>query len=101
MQILDLRDLACPQRRARVFQTFDALDVGEGFEFVNDHAPTSLYHKFCQLYPNQFSWEYVEQGPEVWRLIIRRSAAGEAIPFQTDASLTIQHHTGEQTNEDC
>lgn len=93
MKILDVRELTCTQRHARIFETFDALAVGEGFVFMNDHQPTPLYHQFQQRYPDQFSWEYTEQGPEVWRMEIRRIAVGQGIQFEADTSLSIQANT--------
>jgi regulator of cell morphogenesis and NO signaling len=89
MRTLDVRELVCGQRHALIFGTFDALKVGEGFEFVNDHDPKPLYNQFCQRYANQFRWEYLEQGPDVWRMAISRIQLGEAKNFQMDASLKI------------
>lgn len=96
MQTLDVREFTCAQRHARIFETFDALAVGEGFEFVNDHKPTPLYRQFQQRYPDQFSWTYTEQGPEVWRMAIHRIATGPTVQFEADASLPIQINTKEQ-----
>ena len=93
MQTLDVREFTCAQRHARIFETFDALAVGEGFEFINDHKPTPLYRQFQQRYPDQFSWTYTEQGPEVWRMAICRIATGPTVQFEADASLSIQINT--------
>lgn len=89
MRTFDVRELVCNQRHALIFGTFDELAVGESFEFVNDHAPKPLYYQFCQRYPNQFSWEYTEQGPDVWRIVISRIAIGEATYFVPDTSLKV------------
>jgi uncharacterized protein (DUF2249 family) len=74
IQTIDVRELACSERRTRIFEVFEALMIGDGFVFLNDHAPMPLYHKFCERYPDQFSWDYLEQGPQVWRTAIRRIA---------------------------
>lgn len=95
MKVLDVRELVCGQRHTLIFATFDQLAIGEGFEFVNDHKPTPLYHQFCQRYPNQFSWEYIEEGPEVWRMAIRRVMVGSATYFEGDSSINIRINTGE------
>lgn len=89
MNTLDVRDLTCSQRHTLIFTTFERLAAGEGFEFVNDHRPTPLYRQFCQRYPDQFSWEYREEGPDVWRMVIRRIAQGDSTRFEPDASLRI------------
>lgn len=95
MNILDVRDLACGQRHTLIFTTFEKLGAGEGFEFINDHKPTPLHRQFCQRYPDQFSWEYREEGPDVWRMTIRRIAQGKSAHFEPDASLRIFASTGE------
>jgi regulator of cell morphogenesis and NO signaling len=95
MKTIDVRELVCAQRHALIFDTFDALAVGESFEFVNDHRPTPLYRQLCQRYPDQFSWEYLEVGPEVWRMVIHRVANGTASYFKADLSLQIQTNSGE------
>ncbi|MDR7525880.1 MAG: DUF2249 domain-containing protein, partial [Armatimonadota bacterium] len=43
---------------------------GEAFELVNDHDPKPLYYQFAAELPGQFTWQYLEQGPEVWRVRI-------------------------------
>jgi uncharacterized protein (DUF2249 family) len=37
---------------------------------VNDHDPKPLYYQLEAEYPRQFSWTYVESGPQVWRVEI-------------------------------
>lgn len=95
MKTLDVRDLVCAQRHALIFETFENLGVDEAFVFINDHKPTPLYRQFCQRYPDQFSWDYLEEGPTVWRMVIRRIAIGATNIFQADIPLTLQHHIGE------
>lgn len=95
MKTLDVRQLECAQRHALIFATFAELAIGEGFEFVNDHKPTPLYHQFCQRYADQFNWEYREEGPTVWRMVIRRTSEGTATRFEEDSSLRIWSNTGE------
>jgi uncharacterized protein (DUF2249 family) len=33
---------------------------------VNDHDPKPLHHQLEAEWPKQFSWSYVERGPDVW-----------------------------------
>ena len=68
-----------PYRAARaahelIFDTFAALPAGDGFELVNDHDPKPLYYQLEAEQTGRFTWDYVEQGPEVWRVRIGRSA---------------------------
>lgn len=70
MTLLDVRIIAPRNRHPLIFSTFDALQAGEAFELVNDHAPTPLYYQFLHERPNLFDWEYLEEGPETWRVRI-------------------------------
>lgn len=79
---LDLRHVPRPQRHPLVFAKFDALDIGESFELVNDHDPIPLHRQMDAMRPEQVEWSYVERGPEVFRIRVRRVAAlsGPSIP---------------------
>lgn len=53
-----------------IFQTFNDLKKGEAMELINDHDPRPLHYQFLAEYEGKFQWEYLEQGPEVWRVAI-------------------------------
>ncbi len=74
-ETLDVRDLIPMMRRPKIFQIFDDLESGEAFILVNDHDPKPLYYQFLHERPEQFSWDYLEEGPEDWRVRIGRVAA--------------------------
>jgi uncharacterized protein (DUF2249 family)/hemerythrin-like domain-containing protein len=69
---LDVRQIPPRERHPLIFQTFEALQVGERFQLVNDHDPKPLFYQFKAEREGQFSWEYLEQGPSVWRVTIGR-----------------------------
>ncbi|NKZ02891.1 DUF2249 domain-containing protein [Actinomadura latina] len=69
---LDVRVLAHGQRHQQIFATFEALAAGTAFVLVNDHDPKPLYYQFASQYPGQFTWDYEEAGPEVWKVRITR-----------------------------
>ncbi len=75
---LDVRSLPPAQRHAEIFETFDALVPGTAFELVNDHDPKPLYYQLAAEHPGEFTWDYLEQGPEVWRVRIGRAGAEAA-----------------------
>jgi uncharacterized protein (DUF2249 family) len=52
-----------------------ALTVGETFTIINDHDPKPLHYQLEAEYPGQFSWTYLEQGPDVWRVQLARQKA--------------------------
>lgn len=72
---LDVRELPPPQRHALIFQTCGDLGAGDAVLLVNDHDPKPLYYQFQAEYPGRYGWEYVESGPEVWKVRITRKAA--------------------------
>jgi len=77
MNTIDVRNIVPRDRHPLIFQTFDALADGEGFELVNDHDPKPLRYQFMHERTNQFSWEYLEQGPDLWRVAIHRQEITE------------------------
>lgn len=43
---------------------------------IKEHTnPKPLYDQFAAERSGQFSWDYLEEGPEVWRVRIGRPAA--------------------------
>jgi uncharacterized protein (DUF2249 family) len=74
MTTLDVREIAPRQRHALIFEAFGSLQPGEAFILVNDHDPKPLYYQFNAEQAGQFSWEYLEQGPETWRVRVGKSA---------------------------
>ena len=75
VDIVDVRSLVPPERHAAIFQLVDELAPGKFFILVNDHDPKPLYYQLEAEYPRQFSWTYIERGPEVWRVEIGKIAA--------------------------
>lgn len=75
MTQLDVRTIQPRDRHPMIFQTFDNLKADEFFELVNDHDPKPLYYQFTHERPNMFEWEYLETGPETWRVRITRTTA--------------------------
>ncbi|MCU0498915.1 MAG: DUF2249 domain-containing protein [Anaerolineae bacterium] len=72
MTTIDVRTIPPRERHPLIFQTFDALQATEQFELVNDHDPKPLFYQFQHERTGQFTWQYVEQGPLVWRVMIGR-----------------------------
>jgi uncharacterized protein (DUF2249 family) len=68
--VVDVRRIVPRDRHPLIFHTFDGLNAGEGFVLVNDHDPKPLYYQFLHERADQFEWEYLEQGPEAWRVRI-------------------------------
>lgn len=72
-QRLDVRSEVPARRHELIFEHYFALSAGESFLLVNDHDPKPLYYQFAAEHPGEFTWEPVDQGPEVWSVRIGRT----------------------------
>ncbi|GEM_PF-104446 len=70
---LDVRELAHFRRHEVIFTAYRALRPGAGFVLVNDHDPMPLRYQFEAQYPGEFTWDYLQAGPGIWRVRIGRS----------------------------
>lgn len=78
-RILDVRSEPPVSRHAVIFETFEVLAPGAGFQLVNDHDPKPLYYQLAAEQPGTFTWDYLESGPVIWRVRIGRVADVSAI----------------------
>lgn len=76
--LVDVRQITPRERHPLIFSTFRALSPGQAMELVNDHDPRPLFHHFQAELPGGFSWDYLETGPETWRVRITRVATTQA-----------------------
>ncbi|MCB0977893.1 MAG: DUF2249 domain-containing protein [Acidimicrobiales bacterium] len=67
---LDVRNEIPRRRHELIFETYGKLGKGEGFVLINDHDPKPLYYQFEAEHGGEFSWDYQEEGPEVWKVRI-------------------------------
>ena len=78
---IDVRDITAGERHGAVFAAFGALGPGDSLEIVDNQDPKPLYRGFQVEASGNFSWVYVQRGPAVWRVSIkklsRRYGAGE------------------------
>lgn len=66
--VIDVREIPHSRRHATIFETFEALAPGAGVELRVDHDPKPLYYHFNAEQPGRFTWDWLEQGPELWRV---------------------------------
>jgi uncharacterized protein (DUF2249 family) len=69
---LDVRTLPHAARHERIFGMVAQLAPGEAFVLANDHDPKPLHYQLEAQNPGQISWDYLEQGPQLWRVQIGR-----------------------------
>ena len=72
---LDIQSIIPAARHPLVFAIFENILPGASFVLVNDHDPKPLERQLAAHFSGQFSWTYLEDGPEVWRVEIARENA--------------------------
>jgi len=96
MQELDVRTLAPRNKHPAIHELLRNLADGETLRLINDHDPRPLRFEIEADYPAAFQWEYLERGPEVWRVDIRKVGAPSA-PVVLD--VRPYHARGEEPYE--
>lgn len=56
-----------------IFATFNSLEPGEAMLLINDHDPVPLRFQFEAMHSGGFTWEYIEQGPEMFQVKIGKN----------------------------
>ena len=79
MREIDVPSLPRREKHPTIFRALDDLAVGDVLRITNDHDPLPLRHALERSAPGAFAFEYVDAGPDVWRVDIRKIGAG-ALP---------------------
>lgn len=70
---LDVRPVEPKDRYERIMGTFENLAVGESLHLTVDHDPLCMYYTLRATRGDEgFAFEYLENGPETWRVIVTR-----------------------------
>jgi uncharacterized protein (DUF2249 family) len=69
-----VRPVPVREKHPTILRTFDGLIAGGVIHWVSNHDPKPLYYTFAAERAGQFQWTYLEQGPDVWRVEIRKAA---------------------------
>lgn len=72
----DIRPYPPAERHEMFYKAFADIKPGEAFEFVNDHDPRPLYYQMEAESKTPFRWEYLEEGPEVWKVRVVKMKEG-------------------------
>ncbi len=75
--ILDVTLLEPRKKHPTIFARFDELTDGESLTIHNDHDPKPLYYQMLGERGNIFTWEYMEEGPQWWKVRITKRIQGE------------------------
>ena len=71
---LDARAVPHAIRHATIFGALDSVRPGEGMVLVAPHDPLPLLAQIEQRSPGAFDVDYLERGPDAWRLAFVRTA---------------------------
>lgn len=70
---LDVRPVEPKHRFETIMGGYESLDVGEVLELTVDHDPACMYYTLRATRGEEaFDFEYLERGPEVWRVRVLR-----------------------------
>ncbi len=70
---LDVTIIEPKLKHPTIFQRFDKLLEGDAFIIHNDHDPKPLYYQLIGERGNVFTWDYLESGPDIWEVKIRKN----------------------------
>ncbi|MDX2111794.1 MAG: DUF2249 domain-containing protein [Verrucomicrobiota bacterium] len=68
--------IPCSIKHGLILGRARALKKGDFFVLENDHDPIPLGYQFKAENPGEFSWEYLERGPENYQVKITRIEDG-------------------------
>jgi uncharacterized protein (DUF2249 family) len=76
---LDVRPVEPKDRYERIMGAYETLAIGETLELVVDHDPQCMYYTLrATRGDDAFTFDYLENGPDTWRVLLgRRTAAPE------------------------
>jgi uncharacterized protein (DUF2249 family) len=74
-QIFDGRNVPCSVKHGQIIQRWLDLAVGDYFVLVNDHDPKRLGGQISANWPGACDWQYLQQGPEEFRVKITKLKA--------------------------
>jgi uncharacterized protein (DUF2249 family) len=71
-QLIDVRVIPPRQKHPTIFNAWLSLPADSALLIVNDHDPLPLYYQFACEFVGNFRWEYLERGPETWRVRVTK-----------------------------
>ena len=74
-RLLDVRGVEPKHRFETIMTAYEALAPSETLELVVDHDPLCMYYTIrATRGEDSFTFAYLEEGPEVWRVEVTPSA---------------------------
>lgn len=66
-----------------IMKTFDDLKEGESFILKNDHDPKPLYYHLSGEHGDTFTWDYLQEGPDVFKIRIAKKKLSRSNESET------------------
>lgn len=73
--LLDVRPVEPKDRLDRIMGAYEGLSTEQTLELTVDHDPKCMYYALrATRGDDAFAFEYLEDGPETWRVRVRKTA---------------------------
>lgn len=72
--LINVPEIEPRMKHPTIFQVFDGLQAGESLVIHNDHDPKPVYYQLLGERGDVFHWQYLEQGPETWKVRVTKRA---------------------------
>ncbi len=70
---LDVRSVEPKERFACIMGAYEGLAANAALELTVDHDPKCMYYTLrATRGDDAFSFDYLEEGPETWRVLVRK-----------------------------
>jgi len=71
--VLDIRPTPPKDRFDTIMNAYESLDIGSTMHLIVDHDPRCMYYTLQAMRGDAaFNFEYVEDGPLVWQVLVTR-----------------------------
>lgn len=75
--ILDVRSVPPKDRFDRIMGAYEGLAPDEALDLIVDHDPKCMYYTLKATRGDEaFTFDYLEEGPKVWRVLVKKAASG-------------------------
>jgi uncharacterized protein (DUF2249 family)/quercetin dioxygenase-like cupin family protein len=74
-QELDVRKIRKAERHPAIFAAYERLATGESLVLISDHNPRHLRDEFAVEHPRSHQWEFLDSGPDIWRIRVGKLAS--------------------------
>ncbi len=69
-RIIDVRDIEPRFRHQTIHQLVEHLAPDASIQLIADHPPKPLRYQLELHFGKHFTWSYLEEGPDLWRVRI-------------------------------